>query len=76
MSDNERSNTRTICVLLVIGNIVIDCIFGHFSFDRREHLVKAATFAYLACMLAIPITLWFLKGARGWRWSVFALWLL
>jgi len=35
-----------------------------------------ATYAFLAYMVAVPISLWFLKGERIWRWAVFSLWLL
>jgi hypothetical protein len=72
----RRPNTRTACILLVVGGLMMDCTFGHFSFDRKEQIVKTATYAFLAYMVAVPFTLWFLKGERVWRWSVFALWLL
>jgi hypothetical protein len=69
-------NTRTACILIVVAGFMMDCIFGHFSFDRREQIVKLFTYLFVAYMVAVPIALWFLKGERGWRWSVFALWLL
>ena len=61
---------------MVVAGFLMDCIFGHFSFDRREQIVKMATFAFLAYMVAVPIILWFLKGERIWRWAVFTLWFL
>lgn len=69
-------NTRITCSLIVVAGFLMDCFMGHYSFDRREQIVKMATFAFLAFMVAVPITLWFLKGDRIWRWAVFALWLL
>jgi hypothetical protein len=69
-------NTRTACILIVVAGFTMDCIFGHFSFDPREQIVKMATYAFVAYMVAVPITLWFLKGERIWRWCVFVLWLL
>ena len=73
---SQTVNTRTACILIVFAGFLMDCFFGHFSFDRREHIVKMATYAFLAYMVAVPISLWFLKGERIWRWAVFSLWLL
>jgi len=69
-------NTRSASILIVVAGFLTDCLFGHFSFDRREPIVKLATYAFVAYMVAVPIALWLLKGERMWRWAVFTLWLL
>jgi len=69
-------STRTACVLIVVGGFLMDCYLGHFSFEPKQQIQKMATYAFLAYMVAVPITLWFLKGERVWRWAVFSLWLL
>jgi len=68
--------TRIVCILLVVGGILIDGLFLHFSFDSKERFTKVATYAYLGYMLAVPIVLFFLKGERLWRIAVLAIWLV
>src|SRR5437879_6090069 len=68
--------TRIVCVLLVVGGILVDGLFLHFSFDSKERFTKVATYAYLGYMLAVPLVLFFLKGDRVWRIAVLAIWLI
>jgi len=68
--------TRKVCVLLVVVGIVVFKVFSHYAFHPEERFADIATFAFVGYMLAVPITLWLLKGERLWRLVVFALWLL
>jgi hypothetical protein len=67
--------TRLTCVALVVLGFLANELFTHVSFDSKERFVRGATYAFLGYMLAVPITLFFLKGERRWRLAVFGLWL-
>jgi hypothetical protein len=53
---------------------------GRRSAQRGLHTLRVrsegATYAWLACTAAVPIVLYFLKGARAWRIGVFVIWLV
>ena len=68
--------TRIVCVLLVVVGIVVYRVFGYYAFHPKERFAETATYAFVGYMLAVPITLYFLKGERHWRGVVFTLWFL
>ena len=68
--------TRIACILLVLCGVLVVGLFLHFSFDPKERFTKVATNAYLGYLLAVPVTLFFLKGERIWRIAVLAIWLV
>ena len=71
----QAIKTRAICVLLLAVGILANGSFLKISFDRREYVVKVATYALLAYMVAVPIVLILLRGERLWRLGVFLIWL-
>lgn len=66
--------TRLTCVAILLGGILLNAIYAHFAFDPKERFTQPLTYVWLVGMAAVPISLYFLKGARAWRIGVLAIW--
>jgi hypothetical protein len=61
--------------LLALG-FFLNLVFFHYAFHPDARFAKAATEGWVGYVIAVPAVLFFLKGERAWRWTVFGIWCL
>jgi hypothetical protein len=74
--ENVTVNTRIVCVVVFVLGFFLNLIFFHYAFRPDARFAKPVTEGFVSYMAAVPIILFFLKGERVWRWSVFGIWCL
>jgi hypothetical protein len=68
------SKTKIACISIVVIGVMLHVVFGYFAFHPGTTLASTMTRIFVAYVIAVPITLIFLRGGRAWRWTVFGIW--
>jgi hypothetical protein len=67
--------TKFVCIGILLVGMLLHVVYGYFAFHPNSSVTTVLRRVFLGYIVAVPIILAVLRGDRGWRWTVFGVWI-